>query len=225
MSNKKHTKVLLDIYNRLTAEYGTQHWWPSETPFEVIIGAILTQSAAWTNVEKAINNLKSAAALSAEKMQNMPLTELAALIRPSGYYNAKAKKLKAFVSFLDEHYNNDLDELFASDIRQLRELLLAVHGIGEETADSIILYAANKPVFVIDAYTRRIFSRLGLMPTEASYTEFQRYFMNNLPADARMFNEYHALLVNLGKMTCRKVPVCNTCCLKAICRHNLKSNK
>jgi len=209
---------LLIIYNRLYNCYGPQHWWPAETPFEVIIGAILTQSAAWTNVEKAIRNLKTAGALSPATIRNLTTDELARLIRPCGYYNAKAGKLKTFVSWLGHHYRDNLDTLFANGVGPLREQLLSIRGIGEETADSIILYAAAKPVFVIDAYTRRIISRIGLLPPAAGYDTYQAYFMNNLPGDTRLFNEYHALLVNLAKQACRKQPLCSECCLNDLCQ-------
>ncbi len=177
------------------------------------MGAILTQSAAWTNVEKAIANLKAAGALSPVALRQLPHSEIARLIYPSGYYNAKAKKLKAFAHWLGEQYNDSLDKLFASNINHLREQLLAIYGIGEETADSIILYAANKPTFVIDAYTRRIVSRLGLAPNSNSYAAYQNLFVNNLPAETRLFNEYHALLVLLAKSVCQPHPLCHQCCL------------
>ena len=183
----------------------------------MIVGAILTQSAAWSNVEKAIANLKAARALSAEALHRLSLAELAAIIRPCGYYNAKALKLKSLARWLRENYGNNLDKLFASDTVPLRQQLLAVHGVGEETADSIILYAAHKPVFVIDAYTRRIIDRVGLAPESQSYAAYQALFMDNLPADAGLFNEYHALLVCLGKNVCRRHPLCPQCCLNDIC--------
>ena len=219
MSNPLNSKVLLKIYSRLMKKYGPQQWWPGDSQFEIIIGAILTQSAAWTNVEKAIINLKAAGALIPDRIEELPLGQLADLIRPSGYYNAKAKKLKAFVSWLKDNYDYNLDSLFAVDTEKLRRMLLSVHGIGEETADSIILYAAEKPVFVIDAYTRRTMSRIGLMPLEAGYSVYQQFFMHNLPVDIKMFNEYHALLVKLGKSVCRKSnPACGQCCLESICK-------
>lgn len=224
-SNKTNNYILLEIYNRLYNHYGPQHWWPGETPFEVIIGAILTQSAAWTNVEKAINNLKSADALSPARIRALPEDELAKLIRPCGYYNAKAGKLKTFVSWLGHHYNDDLEKMFNGNISPLREQLLSIRGIGEETADSIILYAAAKPVFVIDAYTRRIISRIGLLSYTESYNTYQALFMNSLPADIKLYNEYHALLVNLAKQHCRKLPVCADCCLEDVCGMNLKIQK
>ena len=197
--------------------YGSQHWWPAQEPFEVIVGAILTQSAAWGNVEKAIANLKSAEALSPKALRRLSLSEVAALIRPCGYYNAKALKLRSFAHWLGEHFNDNLSQLFASDINYLRQQLLSIYGIGQETADSIILYAAGKPIFVIDAYTRRIINRIGLAPDGNSYSAYQTLFMNNLPADVRLFNEYHALLVCLAKDACRSRPLCQQCCLSNIC--------
>ncbi|MFC1913024.1 endonuclease III domain-containing protein [Chloroflexota bacterium] len=200
------------------AHYGPQQWWPAEGRFEVLVGAILTQSAAWSNVEKAIANLRAARALSAAALHCLSLVELAAIIRPCGYYNAKAFKLKSLARWLGDNYGNNLDELFASDTAHLRQQLLAVHGVGEETADSIILYAAHKPVFVIDAYTRRIIDRIGLVPESQSYAAYQALFMENLSADAGLFNEYHALLVCLGKNVCHRHPLCPQCCLNDICQ-------
>ena len=182
------------------------------------MGAILTQSAAWGNVEKAIANLKEARVLSPRALRQLSLSEVARLIHPCGYYNAKALKLKSFAQWLGENYEDDLDRLFANSVDRLRQQLLSVHGIGQETADSIILYAANKPIFVIDAYTRRILNRTGLTPKGNSYSAYQSLFMNNLPADRSLFNEYHALLVCLGKDVCRKRPLCQQCCLNGICQ-------
>ncbi len=213
-------RTLLDIYDRLMARYGPQRWWPASGPFEVIVGAILTQSAAWRNVEKAIANLKRARALSTAALRQIPIDKLARLVHPCGYYNAKALKLKSFALWLGENHGDSLDRLFASGIDQLRQQLLPVHGIGQETADSIILYAADKPVFVIDAYTRRIISRIGLAPASESYRSYQEFFMNSLPADTRLFNEYHALLVALAKDACRRQPLCPGCCLGDICQHH-----
>ena len=182
-----------------------------------MVGAILTQSAAWVNVEKAIANLKAAGVLSPQALRCLNLQELAALIHPCGYYNAKADKLKSLVHWLGAYYHDNLSKLFASSPGQLRQQLLAVYGIGQETADSIILYAANHPVFVIDAYTRRIIGHIGLAPESNSYTAYQFIFMDNLPGDAVLFSEYHALLVCLGKNVCRKRPLCQQCCLRDIC--------
>ena len=217
MDKHSISQALQNIYHRLMEYYGPQHWWPAQEPFEVIVGAILTQSAAWLNVEKAIANLKAAKALSPEALRQFSLSEIAALIRPCGYYNAKALKLKALADWLGEYYDDNLDRLFANSIDRLRQQLLSIHGIGEETADSIILYAANKPIFVIDAYTRRIISRVGLAPEGNGYAAYQSLFMNHLPADAGLFNEYHALLVCLAKNVCRRRPLCQQCCLSSIC--------
>lgn len=219
--SRPSSQILNKIYHRLISHYGPQHWWPGETPFEVIIGAILTQSAAWTNVEKAVTNLKTADALSPSKIRDLPLGEMARLIHPCGYYNAKAAKLNAFVSWLGEYYHDNLNSLFALEPEALRRQLLSLNGIGEETADSIMLYAGEKPIFVIDAYTKRIISRVGLLPDTAVYKVFQEFFMNNLPPDTHLFNEFHALLVTLGKNACQKKPLCSECCLADICQKRL----
>jgi len=220
MDGEQIEQLLKNIYQRLMAVYGRQHWWPAEEPFEVMIGAILTQSAAWRNAEQAIANLRAAEALSPEAIRRLPLPELAQIIRPCGYYNAKALKLKSLADWLGNNYQDDLNRLSAGDVEDLRRQLLSIHGIGQETADSILLYAAGKPIFVIDAYTRRIISRIGLAPDNHSYTAYQQLFMASLTADARLFNEYHALLVKLAKDACRKIPVCDKCCLNDICLYN-----
>lgn len=216
-------EALLEIYGRLETRYGPQHWWPAESPFEVMVGAILTQQAAWSNVERAIASLKNAGALSPETLRGLPEPELAHLIRPAVYHNAKAKKLKALVRWLGDLYQDDLSRLFGLESGELRRQLLSVYGIGDETADSIILYAAGKPVFVIDAYTRRITGRLGLTPLETGYYACQSLFMANLPAETPLFNEYHALLVQMGKTVCRPRPLCGDCCLVDLCRSSLKA--
>jgi endonuclease III related protein len=208
---------LLEIYRRLYASYGPQHWWPGETPLEVIVGAILTQSAAWANVEKAIANLKAAGALSPDSLARLNEGELARLVYPAGYFNAKARKLKAFVALLFQRFDGELERLLAAPVDELRPLLLATHGIGPETADSILLYAAGRPVFVIDAYTRRLFSRLGMTPGRDSYDSWRALFMENLEADAGLFNEYHALMVRHGKAVCRRQPRCGVCPLLEGC--------
>jgi len=225
MAESAVSQALRDIYHRLIAHYGPQHWWPAQEPVEVILGAILTQSAAWTNAEKALARLREAGALSLEALRRLSLPRVAELIRPCGYYNAKALKLKSLAHWLGERYHDDLSRLFANDIGVIREQLLSIHGIGPETADSIILYAGDKPTFVIDAYTRRILERIGLAPAAGSYSAYQSLFMDNLPADAQLFNEYHALLVCLGKDVCRKHPVCHRCCLNGICRFYLDANR
>ncbi len=213
----------MEVYRRLHRRFGPQHWWPAETRFEVIIGAILTQSAAWTNVEKAIANLKGVGVLWPAALRDIPLSHLAQLVYPSGYFNAKAKKIRAFVEYLGEHYADDLDALFSQETPALRRELLSVHGIGEETADSIILYAAHRPAFVIDAYTRRIMNRLGLPLEEDTYGAYQRLFTRALPQDLKLYNEYHALLVALGKEVCRKEPLCRRCCLRPLCAYARRS--
>ena len=211
-------ETLQAIYQRLYAHFGPQHWWPGDGPFQVIVGAILTQNTAWTNVETAMANLSRAELLDPERLYRAREARIAALIRPSGYFNLKAKKLKAFVRFLFEKHQGRLSHLFKREPESLREELLAVYGIGPETADSIILYAANQPIFVIDAYTRRIAARLGLSREAVTYDELQRLFMANLPRDTPLFNEYHALLVMLGKQYCRKsAPRCGECPLQEIC--------
>ena len=209
------------IYQRLYERYGPQHWWPGDSPFEVMVGAILTQSAAWQNVEKAIANLKTADVMTPAAVRDIPTGELAQLIRSTGYYNAKAVKLKAFANWLKLTYNDDQEKMFATDTGILRNQLLAVHGVGPETADSILLFGGNKPVFVIDAYTRRVISRLGLAPAEETYDGYQSFFSGNLPPDTQLFNEYHALLVRQAKECCRKQPVCAACCLRDICRFEI----
>jgi endonuclease-3 related protein len=218
MDDQSLNQTLLDIYSRLFEHFGPQHWWPAEEPFEVIVGAILTQSAAWGNVEKAIANLRAAEALSAGALRRLSRAKLAKLVHPCGYYNAKALKLKSFAFWLGNHYEDDLASLFANNTDDLRQQLLSIHGIGRETADSIILYAANKPIFVIDAYTRRIINRLGLALEKDSYAAYQAFFMEHLPADTKLFNEYHALLVGQGKNVCRRRPLCQQCCLSDICQ-------
>jgi endonuclease III related protein len=211
----------MNIYRRLLVAFGPQSWWPGETPFEVIVGAILTQSAAWTNVEKAISKLKKANLLAPSSLRMVSQPELAILIHSSGYYNMKAKKLLSFVNWLDWRFGGSIEKMFVQDARSLRLELLKIYGIGEETADSILLYAGNKPVFVVDAYTRRIISRLGLPVSGPKYGDYQRLFMNHLDADLTLFNEYHALLVALGKHFCLKNdPHCESCCLNDLCEHS-----
>ena len=214
---------LLEVYQRLYHAYGPQHWWPGDSPFKVIIGAILTQSTAWSNVEKAMHNLKTAGVLSPQGLRDIPREELAALLRPSGYFNIKAKKLKAFINHLWEHYQGDLDSFLARDTAPLRRELLSIYGIGEETADDIVLYAAGKPSFVIDAYTRRILNRLGLGRSAATYPEYQELFRQALPRDPSLYNEYHALLVRHGKDVCKKRPLCSGCCLLEECPTGAKA--
>jgi endonuclease-3 related protein len=202
---------LLTIYEKLNAHFGNLHWWPGDSPFEVIVGAILTQNTAWRNVETAIWQLKSKDLLYPERILKIDDNSLSNLIRPAGYYNIKTRRLKSFVRFLYDEYNGDLDVMFAEDIWHLRERLLSVKGIGEETADSILLYAGNKPIFVVDAYTRRILQRHDIIGPDERYTEIQQLFMISLPHDVPLFNQYHALLVNTGKFFCTRKPNCDKC--------------
>jgi len=209
---------LVELYRTLFDAYGPQGWWPGDQdPFVVVVGAILTQTTAWANVERALANLREAGLLSPAALLAVPEGELARVIRPAGYFNAKARKLKAFVETLCDRFDGRLERLFALPVAELRHALLAVHGIGPETADDIILYAARRPVFVIDAYTRRVFSRLGLRPAREDYAEWQALFMEALAPDVALFNEYHALLVRHAKVACRKQPLCGGCPLLASC--------
>jgi endonuclease III related protein len=205
---------LLEIYDRLEDHFGNLRWWPADSPFEVIVGAILTQNTAWRNVTYAIENLKKADILHPQGIYGTPFDTLAVLIRSSGYYHVKARRLAAFVRFLSEEYDGILNNMFAQDHWLLRSKLLQIKGIGEETADSILLYAGEKPIFVIDAYTRRILERHGLLSGKEHYADIQAIFMDNLPTSASLFNQYHALLVNAGKTFCGKDRRCEACPLK-----------
>ncbi|MBU1905580.1 MAG: endonuclease III domain-containing protein [Candidatus Omnitrophica bacterium] len=204
--------ILNSLYQRLYSHFGPQDWWPADSPFEVIIGAILTQNTNWLNVERAINNLRENKSLSFSRLSKLPLKKLASLIRPAGYYNIKAKRLKDFLIFLSQSYRANLKKMSKETTYPLREKLLSVKGIGPETADSILLYALNKKTFVVDAYTKRILSRHGLIKQDATYDQVQNLFMRNLKNNVKLFNEYHALLVRLGKEYCLKSkPKCKLC--------------
>src|SRR5579863_5396928 len=203
---------LLRYYEAMSGALGPMHWWPAQTPFEVIVGAILTQSTAWGNVERAIANLRAARMLTPEAMLGVSLPRLASLVRPSGYFRQKAKKLKSFVRFLRGEYSGSLTRMFQTPTAELREKLLGVHGIGPETADSILLYAGAKEVFVVDAYTKRILSRHGWVSDKATYEEMRTLVESHLPRDVSRYNEFHALLVNVGKNWCRpRDPRCSEC--------------
>jgi endonuclease-3 related protein len=213
---------LLALYRALLAAYGPQGWWPGDSPFEVMVGAVLTQNTAWGNVEKAIANLKREGALTPARFRALQVRSIAALIRPSGYYTVKARRLANLMAFLGDRYKGSVPRMLRDDPARLREGLLSVNGIGPETADAIALYAAGHPAFVVDAYTKRIFGRHGLVPPNAGYHEVQQLFLRNLPADARLFNEYHALIVRLGKEHCRKrSPQCPGCPLE----HDLRGDE
>ncbi len=207
----------MSVFDRLLDYYGRQCWWPADTPFEVMVGAVLTQATAWTNVERAIARLKESDALSATAMRELDTEELAALIYSSGFHNTKARRLKALVRYIGEAYDDDIEAMRGEDSAKLRRELLAVRGIGEETADAILLYALGKPSFVIDAYTRRLSHRLGVTPETETYPAYQRMFSECLPLDQALFAEYHALIVRHCKEVCRKTPICEGCCLRSVC--------
>ena len=203
---------LLEIYEILLEHFGPQKWWPGDSPFEVMVGAVLTQNTNWTNVGKAIDNLKNENLLSFEKLHDLPLEMLAEKIKPAGYFNLKAKRLKNLLDFIAREHGGSLEEMFGMDMYSLREEILTVKGIGPETADSILLYAGNKPVFVVDAYTHRIFARHNIIAEDEGYYEIQEYLALSLPEDVQLFNEYHALIVRLGKEFCKKSkPLCAQC--------------
>ena len=209
--------ILVDIYHKLHKAFGPQHWWPGNTPFEVAVGAVLTQNTNWGNVEKAILNLKRQGVLSARALHKMHQDELASLIRPAGYFNVKAKRLKSFIDFLMNETHGSMKIMKNRDARELRMKLLGVNGIGQETADSILLYALEKPVFVIDAYTKRVLSRHNVMDHDRSYEDYQELFHSTLQRDVQLFNEYHALFVKVGKSFCkRRDPLCIKCPLHGL---------
>jgi len=206
---------LREIHDRLFSAYGPQHWWPGETPFEVMVGAVLTQNTNWANVERAIANLKAAGALSPEAMAALAPAELAELIRPAGYYNIKAARLSHLLRTMEAHREGGLSRLLARPTDELRQKLLATKGVGPETADSILLYAASRPIFVVDAYTFRILGRHGLADESMGYFDLQEAIMDVTPHDAAFYNEFHALLVRLGKQRCKKSkPLCQGCPLE-----------
>lgn len=209
--------TLLAIYQRLLARYGHAGWWPGGTAFEVCLGAILTQNTSWTNVEKAIESLRRRGRLSFEALRPLPPSRIAPLIRSSGTFNVKARRIAAFLRFLEREYGGRASAMSREEFEALRRKLLSVNGIGPETADSIVLYAAGLPLFVVDAYTRRVFVRLGLLRGGEDYHAVQLFFMERLPRDAALFGDYHAQIVRLGKDVCRQRPRCGDCPLEAIC--------
>lgn len=218
-ASRPETKDWLTPYRLLRAAFGPQHWWPADTPFEVMVGAVLTQNTAWRNVEKAIANLRAGGLLDCRSILDRPEGELADRLRPAGYFNVKAKRLRALCGFLRERGVAEFPQrlAFLSDPAALRRDLLAVHGVGEETADSILLYALELPLFVVDAYTRRIFTRLGLLSGAEAYGTIQAGFERGLPRDVTLYNEYHALIVRLGKDICRPKSRCASCPLAGVC--------
>lgn len=212
---------LLDLYQGMLDAYGPQQWWPADSAFEVAVGAILTQNTNWTNVERAIDNLRVADVLSLDAVLQLPESDLAELIRPSGYYNIKARRLRALCEFLNE--TGGLDGLARRPVSEAREALLSVKGVGPETADDILLYAMDLPVFVIDSYTRRLLSRHGLASGDEGYEALREGFESVLPADVVLFKQYHALIVQHAKAACRKRPECEGCCLQSLCLQAIDS--
>jgi len=208
--------IIKSAFKRMYQAFGPQDWWPGDSPLEIMVGAVLTQNTNWANVEKAISNLKKEKVLSLKALKEISTNKLAGLIRPSGYYNIKAKRLKNLINFVFSEYNGSLKKMFSESEKILREKLLSVNGIGKETADSIMCYAGKKTVFVIDAYTKRIFSRLGVCKKDIEYDVLQAIFYKHLKTDYQLFNEYHALIVNLGKNYCKPKPLCNDCPLKGM---------
>lgn len=208
-------KLLLSLYQHMLAAFGHRHWWPADSPFEVCVGAVLTQNTAWKNVAKAIANLKQAGALDALVIYRSSHEQLAGWIKPAGYFNVKAIRLRNFVNHLVERHGGSMDSLFAAEIAALREELLSINGVGKETADSMILYAANKPIFVVDAYTKRVLKRHGLMPQgPEDYDAVQELFHGNLPRDVTLYNDFHAQFVAVGHHYCKRRPLCEQCPLR-----------
>jgi endonuclease-3 related protein len=209
--------VLTNVYDRLLTALGPQNWWPGDSRFEMMVGAVLVQNTAWKNVQRAIANLREADVMEPAALYAVPESELAELIRPSGYFQVKTRRLRHLLQFVMEEYGGSLDAMFRTDLPALREQLLAVHGIGPETADSILLYAGRLPTFVVDTYTHRVLARHGWIGYEADYHEIKDYFETALPEDVPLYNEYHALLVRLGKDYCRKTnPKCEACPLREL---------
>ncbi len=204
--------MLHEVYEKLLAAFGPQRWWPGDTPFEIIVGAVLVQNTAWRNVERAIENLRDAGLMEPTKLYAVAEPELAELIRPAGYYQVKARRLRNLLKLIVERYDGSLDAMFRKDLARLRVELLGVSGIGPETADAILLYAGGLPTFVVDTYTHRVLARHGWIGYDAGYDEIKDHFELNLPADAALYNEYHALMVRVGKEFCRKTePKCAEC--------------
>jgi endonuclease-3 related protein len=214
LARYKLQERLLNIFHDLLNAFGKRHWWPGETKLEVIIGAVLTQNTSWKNVEKAIHNLKCHKALDVSVLYKMNIATLARIIRPSGFYNIKSKRLKNIVNVLYENYNGNISKLNNINMFRMREILLNIDGIGRETADSIILYALDKPIFVIDAYTKRFLKNHRLFNGQNDYDTMQKFFMRNIPQDVYLFNEFHALIVYLCQNYCKKTPLCEGCPLE-----------
>jgi len=210
--------MLLKIYNQLLEHFGNQNWWPAETEFEIIVGAILTQQTTWKNVEKAIKNLKDNNLLEPKKLFKLSISRLEKLIRPCGFFKIKTKRLRSFLKYFIENYDGNLERMFKTSLNELRNNLLSVHGIGRETCDSILLYVGEKPVFVVDAYTFRLCERYPIIKSK-DYEEVREFFEKDLPKDVNLFKEFHALIVELGKNYCKIKPKCIDCPLKKGCKY------
>lgn len=209
--------TMMEVYQRLCQGYHVDNWWPAQSPFEVAVGAFLTQNTNWNNVEKALANLKNAGALDLRVLAQMPLAQLEQLIRPSGFFRQKAQRLQHFCCYVQEHYSGILENLLSGDLNEIRSELLALAGIGPETADSILLYAGGRPSFVVDNYTRRFLSRMGVLTGAESYTDIRTLFMAEVEKDVPLYQHYHALIVTHCKERCRKKPLCSACIFKDIC--------
>lgn len=212
-----HNNIFTEAYEKLIDHFGPQGWWPGESPIEIIVGAILTQNTKWSNVTLAINNLRNADVLNYEALKLLSVDEIASFIRPSGYYNLKAKRLRNLLTMIDEVYSGELDLFLEDPLEVSREHLLSVKGIGPETADCILLYACEQPSFVVDMYTYRVFSRHQLIDEETDYESIQDLFVSHLSEDVQLFNEYHALIVRVAATYCKKTnPLCDECPLQGI---------
>lgn len=223
--SQKTTDQLSEIYSLLFEKYGDQNWWPAKTQFEVIVGAVLTQFIAWSNVVKAIDNIEKTGLLDVQKLYECDIELVKELIRPAGFFNRKAVILKAVLAFLVEEYGGDLNKMFQTPLDVLREKLIKVRGIGPETADSILLYAGYKRIFVVDTYTIRVFTRLGLLNGDEKYHEVQAFFMKHIPHEVALYNQFHALIVKLGSNCCSgKKPKCGSCVLNGRCKYIEKYN-
>lgn len=206
-----------EAYRLLYDHFGSQNWWPGDTPFEIMVGAILTQNTNWSNVEKAINNLKSVNLLSYKSVARLTVDEIAQFIRPAGYYNLKAKRLRNLLDMIEKSYGGNLDSFLSDELESARRNLLQVKGVGQETADAILLYACGHPVFVVDMYTHRVFSRHNMLEEETDYAAIQSTFIQNLPVDRQLYNEFHALIVRVATTFCKKTkPLCGKCPLQGL---------
>jgi endonuclease III related protein len=211
------TNNYIEAYRLLYDYFGPQNWWPGDSPFEIMVGAVLTQNTNWSNVQKAITQLKSENLLSYQSLCLLSVDEIAQLIRPAGYYNLKAQRLRNLLDMLTTHYHGDLESFLVDDLESARENLLAVKGVGPETADSILLYACGQPVFVVDMYTHRVFSRHNMVEEETDYSTMQDIFLNHLPQDTQLYNEFHALIVRVARSFCKKKqPLCGQCPLQGL---------